>query len=565
MLLWGIGAASAYRMFMKIRRALEDTFKSIYENTEEYKRLAAATDKVKVSLLTVLGTESDILRFLDSAAKFANDLADGFAELMAAAHGLVTFYNVLDRTLDVTLAASAALQKQNNVLKTYQANVLKAADDTENFDKAIDKLVSTAQRWASAQDEFNERQRKAGTEHWARMADIRDDYFDKIRDADEKYQDAIDDANAKAAKAREKAWSRYYKRIKQLQKRAQRDVQKLIDQHNLRMKHAKQRYDLALLQSERLYQYQRGLLVAEGDVLAIEDLDARHELEEQAREENFRLQMQQAEALFQLQLKDQKEANRDMVVALRASLQEQLAEREANRRERVAEAEEERAEDKADADEWRKEEMADEQDRYDKQLKANAEYLADMRAQTAKSLADIAREYDLSADEVNAIWSKVMGYDGEIATLTKQTVSLQETLATQFRDAWVNSLNAVTQAALQWSGAMAAAGGGGGGFGGRRTYPSDGRWRGRQYGGEDIVSTPTWFLAGEAGPEQVSVQPLSSIGGAMSLGWSGGPIPVHGSGEFSNADLSGIGDAIAQGIVLTMRDQVLSYRGQRGY
>ena len=561
LLLWAVGAASAYRMFMKIRRALQETFKEIYENTEEYKRLAAATDKVKVSLITVLGTESDILRFLDSAATFANNLADGFAELMATAHGLATFMDVMRETGNVTLAAAAALQKQSDVLETYQANVLKATDDTEDFSKAIDKLVSIAQRWAEAQDEFNERQRKAGTEHWAHMADIRDTYFDKIRDADEKYQDAITDANAKAAKAREKAWAKYYSRVKQIQKRAQRDIQKLIDQHNLRQKHAKQSYDLSMLQSERLYQYQRGMLVAEGDVLAIEDLDARYELEKQAREENYELQRQQAEAMFQLQLKYQKEANRDLIVALRASLQEQLAEIEAARRERIAEAEDEHAEDKADADKWRVEEMADEDERHAKQLEANAKYLEDMRKQTAKSLADLGIEWGLSADQITAIVTEVMGPDGELDRLIRQAMSNQETYAAQFRDAWVSAIDAATEALSRWSGAMSAAGGGSGGYGGGRGYST----RGRQYGGEDIVSTPTWFMVGEAGPERVSVQPLSPIGGALSLGWSGGPIPVHGSGEFSNADLSGIGDAIAQGIVLTMRDQVLSYRGQRGY
>lgn len=556
MALWAVGAASAYRMFMKIRRALEEMFKELYENTEEYKRLAAAADKVKISLLTVLGTESDILRFLDKAAGFANDLADGFAQLVAVIYGLDAFSKAVDTSGDLTEAAAIALQKYNDVLATYSKNVLKASEDTKDYSKAIDKLVSIAQRWAEAQEEFSERQRKASETHLLNMRDIHKDYWAKIQDAEDKYQDAIGDANTKAAKAREKAWKKYYIRIKQIQKRAQRDVQKLIDQHNLRRKHAKQSYDLSMLQSERLYQYQRGMLVAEGDVLAIEDLDARYELEKQAREENYELQRQQAEAMFQLQLKYQKEANRDMIVALRASLQERLAEIEAQRRERLAEAEDERAEEKADADDWRKEEIADEEDKHQKQLEANAKYLEDVKKQTAEGLAKIALEHDLSAEQISAIATKLLGADGELVRLTTEAMNEQVRLITLARNAW----DEATAAVQRYIGAISTVGTVGGSYpggGGSREY--------RQYGGDDIISTPTWLMVGEAGPERVSVQPLSPIGGALSLGWSGGPIPVHGSGEFSNADLSGIGDAIAQGIVLTMRDQVLSYRGQRGY
>jgi len=86
------------------------------------------------------------------------------------------------------------------------------------------------------------------------------------------------------------------------------------------------------------------------------------------------------------------------------------------------------------------------------------------------------------------------------------------------------------------------------------------------HGTDQVVSSPTPFMAGERGAERVIVQPLSPIGvgGNVSMSWHGGPIPIHGTGAMDNIDTSAIGNAIAQGLVQEMARSFSSIRGTRG-
>jgi len=55
--LYTIGAASVYRLIMKLRRALTETVKTVFEQTSEYQKMLKAQDNLKGSLIAFLGTD----------------------------------------------------------------------------------------------------------------------------------------------------------------------------------------------------------------------------------------------------------------------------------------------------------------------------------------------------------------------------------------------------------------------------------------------------------------------------------------------------------------------------
>ena len=87
------------------------------------------------------------------------------------------------------------------------------------------------------------------------------------------------------------------------------------------------------------------------------------------------------------------------------------------------------------------------------------------------------------------------------------------------------------------------------------------------YGTDQIVSSPTPFIAGEGySPERVIVQPLSPIGGNIGVSWQGNGIPINVNGA-SGLDAGQIGAAIntaLQGFAMEYVRQRSGSRGQRG-
>ena len=608
MLLWGIGAASAYRLYMKLRRAAEEFVRQVIEGTEEETQLTAVNKQLRAAVAAAFGPE-----ILDLVTRFTGALEKLTAATTKYAVQMEISRRVREAAITLTetqiqLTArqqrlqAQGIQIQENaiavagrhaqmllaqgvsaaaVVKTH-AELSESLLDEESALDAVNKrmeeflakaeeqksatsdLVSLSQKWTGALTTHAEKQQEVTDQYTTNVQVIQAQYYQKLFNVDRKYNKAVGKINADALKSREKAYANYAKQLAAAQRRVRLAERNDAARHALEMEFARRRYNLSRLQNERMYQYQRGMLVAEGDVLAIEDLDARYELERQAQEENFKLQMEQAEAMYRLQQRIQRETNREQMAMLRAALNEQLQAIEEARRERLDEAKATHVEEKAEAGTWAGEQMADEYTRQQKLLEQNDEYLENMRKKTAEGLVKIAQEYGLSEEQIAQIAREGFGADGEIVRLIGEGLRAQELLASQFEAIWTRAARNVRLSLAQVAAALAAVRmppggiptGGSGGYGRRG--------RTRQYGGKDIVTKPTWFLAGERNqPERVTVQPLSPIGGALTLGWRGGPIPLQGQG-LEGADLSGLGDSITQGIMAEVRGSILGYRGQRG-
>ena len=577
MLLWGIGAASAYRLFMKLRRATMEFVTEVIKGTAEQDRLTAANKQLRAAMAAAFGPDIlEAVEYISSAVgKLTGHVTDlavqmevnrRIQEIAAESTNAHAQYMILMGGSAEIVAEKTGLNVDIQKLYADALNTVNRRIDEFNAkakeqEKSIESMITLSQAWTDATTKHNIAAREITQTYLTNVKVIQGQYYDKLYKADMRYNKAVDKINADALDAREDVWAGYYKKIESLRKAVRTRERQDAERHALEMMFARRRFDLTMLQNERMYQYQRGLLIGEGDVLAIEDLDARYTLEQQAQEENFALQMEQAEAMYRLQARYQREANREQIALLRDTLNEQLQEIEEARREQLAEAEDAHTEERSEAAAWAGEQMVDELKNQQDQLKANDKYLADMRKKTAEGLAKIAKEHNLAWDDVYGVWSSTVGPDGNMDKLGKDFYDRQATLARSFGDAWIQQINLIRQSAAAGVYLPITTRG----YGGRGGLPS-GHPQYRQYGGDDVVSTPTTFMAGERGQaERVIVQPLSPIGGgALTLGWQGSAIPVHGTGQLEGMDLSGLGDAISQGLVASMRKSVLGYKGQRG-
>jgi len=384
-------------------------------------------------------------------------------------------------------------------------------DAASDVDRLVDRLVSLAM----SADE-------ARVEHIKALQQIREAYSERTAEAARKYVDAVKKAEADAAKAREKAYEDYRKRLRDLQRRAQQDERNDEARHQLEIEFMYRRHWLALLQSQRLYEYERAQLVARGDVLAIEDLDARHEMERQAAEENFQLQLEYQQRLWALQREQQRAALQEQLRDLREALAEQLREIDERKREQIQQARERYDEEMLDAESYR----------LKRQIEEEADHRERMRKQ-AERWAEFLQQEGVGYDKALKLVHEYFGPDGEVDQVFTDFWNRQMRYAEMFR-------RVLTQAVTSLP---------------RPTWSDVGTWRvrPRQFGGDEIVSRPTLFLAGERGPERVTIRPLT-VPSTVRLAWTGGPIPVMGTGGLQGLDFSRLADAVAERVIAVFAD-----------
>lgn len=591
LILWSLGARTAFRIFSKFRRELRDATIALYGNTEEWKRMEKAVSRAVLSLVASLGELAGVPESLDF-------ISQGFEALgqviIIAGAGTIAFKNDLIATVGWAKLALEGASAQELIAYNLAAAERSRAEEAEYFKNV---LTAVDQAMADAEDKTKDytstiksavnairKSNAALTEHRAALEEVRQEYrvaylkaggdfFRETEKINRELQEAITEINAGALADRERALAQANKRMQHQQQQANRNLEKLEAQHELQMEYNRRRYELTQIQNERMYQYQRGLLVAEGDVLAIEDLDARHELEKQAREENFRLQQQQAEAMFQLQLRFQRQAAREQAKILRESLMEQLAlieerrrdeldEAQASATEQQAQAADAAADAKTDALAALKEQEKDLEESNEKRLESEIEFWVNM-----------LQEEGVGKDAIIQFLKNVYGpeFTGEMETIATQIISDSERASATFEAAWKTALLSVKSEALATLAAIQAVNQAGIQIR-QRGRPVDLRGpepearRGHQYGGEFIASRPTTITVGEGGrPERVIVQPMqASMRGQMNVSWTGGAIPVHGSGSLSGADMGAFGQALAQGVATGIKSEFSGFRGQRG-
>jgi len=567
-ILWAAGTASMYYLYRKIRTAIIDTVKELYEETQEYKALTDAMNDYRRVATQVITTTMQLPLVMDALAKRLVTLTQ-LQALWGANLQMIggTFGAFIDQLrkgekIDVYGALTAGYDAaKSSLIKSAELMAI-AGEGAKDYSSQVLSLVSQMRTFneAAAAQATAIRQIEQAFKDASAVA--RGQYAASLMQIEIDLQKQVSSINKKALASRAKTYENYQDKLKSLQRDGQKAQQNDAERHALEMEFAQRRHNLSLLQNERMYQYSRGMLVAEGDVLAIEDLDARYQLEKQAAEENFALQQQQAEAMFRLQAKIQSEAMRDQVAALQLGLRDQLAEIENGRREEIAEAQAAAQEKEAQAADEYATALAAAMEAQQEELKAQEEGQLEREKALADFLIDMGRELGIGYDAALGIAKQYFDVGGTFDSLMKTEWERQATYVQVFTNAINTAINAIT---VLGNRAQAI-----GGRGGVRpvlpTSPIGGRRDLYAHGTDTIISSPTNIGVGERGPERVIVQPLSPIGvgGNVSMSWRGGPIPIHGTGAMSGIDEGAMGNAIAQGIVDQMALSFSSIRGSRG-
>lgn len=583
--LWVTIGATVRGAIRGITTAFKDGFSAIFANREEYEHLTTAYDRFKNSVVLSLLPLDQTLKLMEKLTAQANKLADALereqARRAVGKEPLQEIHAVAmkepERFSDEDWQKIMGMYWSPSVLSERQVQLL--ADINEKYKLGVDvlgvyndKLTETRE---ITQGNADAQQRMAdATADLSKILQAADEELDRHALAtslvhgayDEEAAQAVIDfwaeneriteesladiakIEAEAAADIEKIRTKAIHRIEELEQRTRKSREHDEERHQLQMQFRRRRFELTAIQGERMYQSRRRRLVAEGDVLGIEQLDEDYELQRQAAEENFNLQMEQAEAMYRLQARIQEESMAAQIQMLRRAMQEQIAEVERAKQAEIEEAEAAAAAEielneakrdqmLIDARESRDQELADETAAHKRRMEAIAE-----------QITEFMNKYDIEFDLMDAVVERHFGEGSPMDMAVRESFNRMKQYAADAA-AYVNSL----------MGSI-----GGGGPGGRRPYnprPPRGvtREAGTTGGRSEIYSKPTLIEVAEGRAERVSVQPLYSGGSpAMSLSWSGGPIPIRGEGSISGADLDALGSGITIAIVSKMQQ---SYQG----
>lgn len=606
LLTWGAGVASIYYLYRKLRVAIVENFKEVYGTTEAYKEQAAALDRLGKALIIALVPPSTAESSFERIAKWADRLGTTLLQLSAlyqavSAAGRTTveeaggiwevigklpsvklsagFASIVAELIGITDSSKPAKAALEALLTTWEkSNELleQNAENLKEVESATESLISQYRKAVQAQREINAAFDEAEAEYRSGMAVAEGELASTILQINIDLEKQIDEINQDALDARAKAYEDYQYELARTQQQAEKQERNDLERHLLEMEFERRRHQLSQIQNERVYQYERTRLVAEGDVLAIEDLDARYELERQAAEENFALQMEQAEAMFRLQARIQSEAMRDQIRALQDALNKQLQAIEENRREQIAKAQAGAEDEKKEARETYAEQLADLQASYEEAKKARDAAYDEWYKDQAEFLADLAREYGLDVDKLLEKHQKIYGTDGRLVDETIKTYNEIESQTRLWTSVMTNLMSqAGTQAGTMYSRSLMNAlnrsysiPGVNTTTGGRRSQDTGGYKppSSFQYGGEQIYSQPTNIEVGH-GPERVIVQPLTGVAGNFNV-HLGGRAVIEGQGQFSGMDMAAVHNTIndaLQSAFVTMINSRSGIKGRRGF
>lgn len=370
--------------------------------------------------------------------------------------------------------------------------------------------------------------------HQVELLQLRRD--NRLEDLAIKHEQRLAQIERQAQYERARAVRAYERRVENETARHELKLLQEAEDHAREMLQAQEKYHLQSIQNERMYQYERGLLVAYGDVLAIEDLDARHALEQQSREENFTQQQRQDQDDYEAERRQRIEQFELELQILRKALDDQLEEIQIRTAERMLEAEEQRQEELRRIQRDFEQQLEEEQYRHEQSLEEWNQYWA-----------KLAERIKIGSEEVTAILREFFGEGGEADQIVSQFAD-RWLLRTDIRSRLVGILGPETESSSSST---------------TRSYGQWGQATGRpyQFGGSGIVTSPGYLRVGEGHtPERFSVEPLAMGRSQLEVSWVGGAIPVRGAGSLAGANLSGLGDAITQGLVLNLNAQIRERR-----
>jgi len=260
-------------------------------------------------------------------------------------------------------------------------------------------------------------------EHTKRLLDIDKTRDDRIAKIEADHQKTVLRIHRNAFNDRLKALRDWRRRVaKETRQENRRETHELED-HLRDLRHAEEKYRLARLHDLRLYNYERMMLVAEGDVLAIEDLDARFALEQEAASDNHKLQQRQRGEDYEEERRQRKELFELELQDMQAAYEERLREIGIREQELFNEQITKRYEAIQEADRMYDEEMTDEQTRHDESL-----------LQWNRYWAVLAERTELGASTVTGIIRQFFGSGGEADQIVQD-----------FTDRWLERQKILTQ------------------------------------------------------------------------------------------------------------------------
>lgn len=525
---------------------LEGGVAAVLEQAGEIDRLAASWQNLKDTTGVAIGALVEAAVGFENLSDFVQESAEFMVTFGASVAGAIVYLREFAKAIGPGQTAMGAYEEG---IRTVEEVLRRGREALNQFNDEVEEGTYVYERYLKPEkikidpliDHLLKRE-ELMQRHAERIAQIELRRTQRLEEIEIKHDRVVAQIERRIQRERDRSWRNYNRKVTNQTIEHLMTLRQDLERHLQDMLQKEQRYRIRSIQDMRLYNYERSILVAEGDVLAIEDLDARYELEQLARSENFHQQQVESQEDFELRRQQKREDFEEELRQLAQALEDQLLEINIRRREQLDEAELQRQEDMRRAQRDYEQSLEQENLRHEQSLKQWNQYWAKLSEQTKVGVEDIRR-----------IISEYFGPGG----LTDQIISdFMERSAARLN---IRSIIEGIVGALERTPPTEI----------RRysQFPGDrprdyARWSGRQYGGESVVSRPTLIPVGEGyQPERISIQPVSPIGGSVSLNWSGGVIPVHGTGNLSGMDLSTVGDAIAQGIVIAQSKELLRRRG----
>jgi len=521
----GEAAQAQFNAIMERTNELLDAgAREALEEVDSYKQLTAAWADFKNVFSAVMGQAGVLDVFTKAIRTFIQEaivigtvvstIASSFTKMGTAGGGMAEFMRQLTGGgFEADLAenrarALEALGFFEDEVSPEEREYAVTEFKEPNYEPIIKQLIKREELF----EKHNENIEKIQTKHEQKLADIELRHENEVRRVERS-----------ALRSRERAIRAHTLKVEDATIKHLSKVINMETKYQLKLLQETRKFQIDQLQNERLYQYERSLLVAEGDVLGIEDLDARHALEKQKDEENFSdKQTANAETHAQRMAREEEQFQEALDQMIR-HLEAQIEEIRIREQDQLEDAALRRQQAREAAAQDLVQQLENEQTRHEKSLEQWNQYWT-----------QVARQAKVGAAEITAILEEFFGPSGEA-------------------DGIITDYMARHQMRQEYEARVAGIVGPGGSF--SETMPWEETPVGKAYGGSGIVSSPTLFKAGEDGPERYSFEPMTSIGRSMSISWEGGPIPVSGSG-MEGADLSGVGDVIAQGLVVAIMGEL---------
>jgi hypothetical protein len=358
----GIGLAIVGAAGVAVWRKIDDAAMEYLARSEEVVKAQDGVndewDRASRHLAqTLIPLKVELLNVELKLATAVADVTETFGKLVAIAHSSIAA--IVAGLGAIPEAIVMAFRGEKPVFEDLWETMTEAGEEAfgetmltyrdafeETFPEIEEEAEDSWEKIADAVSSAMQRIEDMQVAHGRRLSDLADDYAVRQARSWAKYEkavakeidrglDRIAKLEASYNKRRAKTIADYQKRIARAEADASEARVKAQEDYDRRERQARERYQLDMLQSERRYQFERNRLVAEGDTLAIEELDARYKLEQEEAAENEALRQKQSREGQAEQIREAGEAAREQVDELRQQLAETLAEQEANYLEQI--------------------------------------------------------------------------------------------------------------------------------------------------------------------------------------------------------------------------------------